>query len=150
MAQKEKIAAYLEAGPGKDFFVEVKIENGNCRKKYIPTPVELEKHMLDAIQKGYIVSLGEKSEDLKEAYESAKRKFLSEDIPNINVDILEDEKIDFTPDEWVYLHAGGETYKVKLKEDSIYGCTVCGLLGRHICHKVNCDKGYFILQGEVR
>lgn len=150
MAQKEKIAAYLEAGPGEDFFVEVKIENGNCRKKYIPTPVELEKHMLDAIQRGYIVSLGEKSEDLKEAYENAKRKFLSEDIPNINVDNLEGEKINFTPNEWVYLHAGGETYKVKFKEDSIYGCTVCGLLGRHICHKVNCDRGYFMLQGEVR
>lgn len=150
MAQREKIAAYLEAGPGKDFFVEVKVENGTCRKKFIPTPVELEKHMLDAICEGYVVSLGEKSEDLKEAYESAKSKFLSEDIPNINVDNLEDDKINFTPNEWVYLHTGEETYKVKFKEDSIYGCTVCGLLGRHICHKVNCDKGFFMLQGEVR
>lgn len=150
MAQREKIAAYLEAGPSEDFFVEVKIENGTCRKKFIPTPVELEKHMLDAIQGGYIVSLGEKSDDLKEAYENAKRKFLSEDIPNINVDLVEGDKIDFTPDEWVYLHARGETYKVKFKEDSIYGCTVCGLLGRHICHKVNCDKGFFVLLGEVR
>lgn len=146
----QKIAAYLEAGPGKDFFVEVKAENGTCRKKFIPTPVELENHMLDAIYGGYIVSIEEKSEDLKEAYESAKRKFLSEDIPNINVDLLEDGKIDFTPGEWVYLHAKGETYKVKFEENSIFGCTVCGLRGRHICHKVNCDKGLFVLQGEVR
>lgn len=150
MAQKEKIAAYLEAGPGKDFFVEVKIKDGNCRKKYIPTPVELEKHMLDAIYGGYVVSFEEKSEDLKEAYESAKRKFLSEDIPNINIELLEDDKIDFTPGEWVYLHARGETYKVKFEENSIFGCTICGLRGRHICHKVNCDKGLFVLQGEVR
>lgn len=150
MAREEKFAAYLEAEPGKDFFVEVKIEDGNCRKKYIPTPVELEKHMLDAIYGGYVVSLGEKSEDIKEAYESAKRKFLSEDIPNINIELLEDDKIDFTPGEWVYLHARRETYKVKFEENSIFGCTICGLRGRHICHKVNCDKGLFVLQGEVR
>lgn len=150
MEQDGKIAAYLEAGPGKDFFVEVKIENGNCRKKYIPTPMELENCMFDSISNGYITFFEGKGEDLKEAYESAKRKFLSDDIPSINMDEVEDRKISFKPDKWMYLLAKGRTYKVKFKEEDIYGCTICGLRGKHLCHKVDCDKGLFVLQGEVR
>lgn len=150
MAREEKFAAYLEAGPNKDFFVEVKIENGICQKKFIPTPVELEKHMLDAVCGGYIVSCEEKSEDLKEAYESAKRKFLDDDIPTIDMDEVENRKMRFAPEEWMYLKTKGNTYKAKFVEESLFGCTVCGLHGKHLCHKVECEKGIFVLEGEVR
>lgn len=150
MAREEKFAAYLEAGPGKDFFVEVKIENGVCKKKFIATPVDLERHVLDAVYGGFVVSYEEKSEDLKEAYESAKRKFLNDDIPSINMDEVENRKMSFTPDEWVYLKTKGNTYKAKFVEENLFGCTVCGLHGKHLCHKVECEKGIFILGGEVR
>lgn len=150
MAREEKFAAYLEAGPDKDFFVEVKIEDRVCKKKFIPTPVDLEKHILDAVYGGFVVSYEKKSKDLKEAYESVKRKFLNDDIPSINMDKVKNREINFTPDEWVYLKTKGSTYKAKFVEENLFGCAACGLHGKYMCHKVECKKGIFILGGEVR
>lgn len=134
---EERIAAYLEAGKDKDYFVEVKIENGNCRKKYIPTPVELEKKMAESINSGYKVFINNKSEDLKEAYEKVSKKFLSEDLPVIDMD-LEGAFLNLPIGETAYVKKNGTTYKIRAREDRIYGCTKCGIYGLHLCHKVNC------------